>query len=322
MSETTKDQSVETLRGIALILLVGFHAVEEGYPQIYEYFIYSFNYVRMPLFTIISGFIYALRPVNVGSEWVFFLGKVRRVIVPLIAVETLYFVMSNTFRGNWNEFSKMWEIYFFVYEHFWFLQAIFFIFLTYLIIDRFKLIETVEKWFILMVLVVLLSLFLPKSNFLSFVGYLYLLPYFTLGYGFNRFNQQLFTKPIILVMSVAFIVNTVIHQLIWFGYINLFHDKISVISICGGITSTFLLFRYRFTIPSLAILGGYSYTVYLFHGFGISLMGKINNIIGIHNFSYFIDFSLQLCAGIVSGILVHNLAGKYSLTRRLFLGKR
>lgn len=322
MSETSKDQSIETLRGIALVLLVAFHAVEDSYPLIYEYFIYSFNYVRMPLFTIISGFIYALRPVTQGSEWVFFVGKVRRIIVPLIVVETLYFTMSNAFRGQWSAFSKMWEIYFFIYEHFWFLQAIFFIFLTYLIIDRSKLIETVEKWFICMVLSVLISLFLPKSNFLGFTGYLYLLPYFTLGYGFNRFGNQLFTKPIILIILIAFVINTVIHQLIWFGYIDIFHDKISVISICGGITSTFLLFRYRFTIPSLAILGSYSYTVYLFHGFGISLMGKINNIIGVHHFSYFMDFSLQLCAGIAGGILVHNLAGKYSISRRLFLGKR
>jgi len=47
MSETTKDQSVETLRTIALILLIGLHASEDFYPKIYEYILYSLDYLRV-----------------------------------------------------------------------------------------------------------------------------------------------------------------------------------------------------------------------------------------------------------------------------------
>src|SRR5262245_49340482 len=60
-----KELAVETLRGAAIVLLVAFHAIGEfsnggkaaGDTGFYSHFNYSLNYLRMPLFTVISGFI-------------------------------------------------------------------------------------------------------------------------------------------------------------------------------------------------------------------------------------------------------------------------
>lgn len=321
MSETSKDQAVETLRAIALILLVGFHAAEEHYPKIYEYILYSFNYIRMPLFTMISGFVYALRPVSAGSEQVFFLGKVRRIIVPLIVVETIYFLMQTAIKGEWSKLSEVWRIYFFSYEYFWFLQAVFLIFLTFLVLDRSKLLEKIEHWFVWIIISVFLSLFVPKTFFFSIEGYLYLLPYFSLGYGINRYGKQLFVPLIVNTALFAFVIGFAIHQLIWFQLIDIPHVPTSLLALCVGLNGVFLLFRFRFHIPILAKLGGYSYTVYLYHGIGISIMFKISGVLGLHDW-YFIEFIIKIIGGIGLGLLMDHFCSYYSLTRRLFLGKR
>jgi|WetSurMetagenome_2_1015567.scaffolds.fasta_scaffold44507_2 glucans biosynthesis protein C len=321
MSETSKDQAVETLRAIALILLVAFHSAETYYPKIYEYILYSFNYIRMPLFTMISGFVYALRPVNKGSEKVFFQGKVRRIIVPLIVVETIYFTMQMITKGEWNKLSEIWRVYFFSYEYFWFLQAVFLIFLTFLVLDRFKLIEKVEQWFSWLIMSVFISLFVPKTFFLSLEGYFYLLPYFSLGYGINRYGKQLFVPLIVNAALFAFVISFTIHQLIWFQLIDIPHVPISVLALCVGLNGVFLLFRFRFNIPILAKLGSYSYTAYLYHGIGISIVFKIMGILGLHE-QYLIEFILKIIVGIGLGLLMDHFCSYYSLTRRLFLGKR
>ena len=320
MSETTKDQSIETLRTIALILLIGLHVSEDFYPKIYEYILYSLDYLRMPLFAMISGFVYALRPVNIGNERTFFLGKIKRIIIPFVIVETIYFITQTAIKGDWHKLNEIWQIYFYSYEYFWFLQALFLIFLTFLVLDRFKWLEKVEHWFVWIIISVLLSLFIPKTFFLSIEGYFYLLPYFTLGYGVSRYGKVLFVALIIRMAFIAFLLGFTIHQLIWFEILNIPHVEISALGLCVGMNWVFLVFYFRFNIPLLAKLGSYSYTVYLYHGFGISVAFKMMGLLGLHEM-YFLEFLLKMIVGIGVGLLVDNIANRYSITKRLFLGK-
>ena len=59
----TKEDSIETLRGIAILLIVVFHCIPEvPIPSgefDYAHLAYSFRLIRVPLFTAISGYIYA-----------------------------------------------------------------------------------------------------------------------------------------------------------------------------------------------------------------------------------------------------------------------
>src|SRR5688500_6001125 len=66
-----RDIPIETMRGIACVLLVAFHVIGDSATagihvaddSGFRYFANSFQYVRMPLFSFISGVVYAWRPV-------------------------------------------------------------------------------------------------------------------------------------------------------------------------------------------------------------------------------------------------------------------
>src|SRR5690348_13562586 len=67
---------VQTLRGVACLLLVAFHAIGSASTSIlhvpddspYRRFTNLFVHVRMPLFTFLSGLVYAYRPIRAGHE--------------------------------------------------------------------------------------------------------------------------------------------------------------------------------------------------------------------------------------------------------------
>lgn len=90
------------LRGLTCILLVAYHVV--GIPgagmqvadgSIYRYAADSFELINMPLFTLISGLVYALNPAWVEMHAIFFLKKLRRLGFPFLVVSALcYFLQT------------------------------------------------------------------------------------------------------------------------------------------------------------------------------------------------------------------------------------
>src|SRR6185503_21212738 len=74
-SAFTESQRIGTLRGLACVLLVAFHVVgsepstglHAGEGSAYRQFAYLFQHIRMPLFTFLSGFVYAYRPLRAGE---------------------------------------------------------------------------------------------------------------------------------------------------------------------------------------------------------------------------------------------------------------
>lgn len=67
-----KNPHIETLRGIAIFLVVAGHVIGStpiggmkiDFPSIWRFLYLWIDYLQMPLFTIIAGWVYALRPVE------------------------------------------------------------------------------------------------------------------------------------------------------------------------------------------------------------------------------------------------------------------
>ena len=86
---------VETLRGLACVLLVAFHVIGShassglhvGEDSIYRQFANLFMHLRMPLFTFLSGFVYAYRPVTQAQTGAFAEKKLIRLLLPLLAYQ-------------------------------------------------------------------------------------------------------------------------------------------------------------------------------------------------------------------------------------------
>lgn len=83
-----KDWSIEVLRGVAILLVVAYHvisgqsfAVPDGRYSIFHHLSSLFDCVRMPLFTVITGYVFALRPVR-GSLAAFYRGNILNAYWP------------------------------------------------------------------------------------------------------------------------------------------------------------------------------------------------------------------------------------------------
>ena len=87
-----------------------------------------------------------------------------------------------------------------------------------------------------------------------------------------------------------------------------------------GAAAAVLLFRFRVTIEWLARLGGYAYTIFLFHVFGTA--GVAFLLRKIHISSEFIQFSMSLGAGLLAPVLVDHACRKNSWSSLFLLGLR
>jgi surface polysaccharide O-acyltransferase-like enzyme len=173
---------INTLRGLACIFLVFFHAVGSNQYlglKISEGALRDLNdvlaYVRMPLFTFLSGVVYGLRPFS--GDWVRFLrGKLRRLVLPLLFVGTAFAVLQVVFRkGGLGELA--W-IHIYPVAHFWFIQSLFWIFLCVAVVDGIK-VGSKRTFFALIIgLALFLFLFSPRPEIFSISGVIYLLPFF------------------------------------------------------------------------------------------------------------------------------------------------
>lgn len=118
--------SIETLRGIAILLVVVGHVIGSDpdggmkidFPHPLRYLYVWIDYIQMPLFTAIAGWVYALKPVAApGGFSTFARKKALRLLVPMAAVGTLYFMVQYFMPGTngKGELGRLWRIYVFPY---------------------------------------------------------------------------------------------------------------------------------------------------------------------------------------------------------------
>src|SRR6478609_4484880 len=134
----TRDKSLDTVRGIACVLLVLYHVVggnsesglRLGPDSEYQEVNQALAFVRMPLFTFLSGVVYALRPVAPGVGRHFAAGKLKRLLLPFICVSVLFAILQKLTPGtnaklDWAEIPLVviWP-----YAHLWFIAALLLVF--------------------------------------------------------------------------------------------------------------------------------------------------------------------------------------------------
>ena len=86
LPRSTRDPRVETLRGLAILLVVAEHVIGQDSSNglrlpddsLYLYASHSLDFVRMPLFTFLSGAVYAMRPLAPGGARGFLRGKAKK----------------------------------------------------------------------------------------------------------------------------------------------------------------------------------------------------------------------------------------------------
>ncbi|MCB0821975.1 MAG: acyltransferase [Bacteroidales bacterium] len=330
-----KDASVETLRGFAIILVVLGHVIGSDSgggmrvsdDSFLRYIYYTFEYLRMPLFTVISGWVYALRPASKLNFKSFTMKKVRRIIYPMIFVGATYYLLQYFTPGTnaKSPLQDIWQIVVFPYTLYWYLPSLFIVFLLISGLDALKAIETKIQWaYILLAAVIFLIVrdqFIPEAvpNYFSFKGAVYLLPFFIIGVGLKRFKDIFANRYLNFSLLAILAFSLLIQQLSWFDVIDYELSKRNGIGLLIGITGTILFFKIKWRVNWLIWFGSYAYTIYLFHSFGTSGGRILIKAAGISNtFSVFI---VSLLLGLLLPVLIEKILDPIPLTRMLFLGR-
>jgi len=331
-----QNNSVQTLRGFAIILVVMGHVIGYKYDEgmkvaddsFWRYIYYSLEYFRMPLFTVISGWVYTLRPVSKETIVRFINGKARRLLVPLVAVGLVYFVIRLITPGTNRavHIEDIWQIFVYKYDLYWYLPSLFWVFIIISFIEYQKWMKTISSWVtVLIISIVLLSvrnIYLSEvPNYFGVIGMFYLIPFFVIGIGIGRFDSLMSNKTFVSVMAFLFIGGIIIQQLAWFNVIELpFHGKSSPLGLLVGMTGTIVLFRIHLLIRWLVYIGGFSYAIYLFHVFGTAGSRIFLTKLGLD--SPVIIFFVSLAIGIALPIVMEMVIDRFKLTRYLFLGRK
>lgn len=292
-----RDLSIDSLRGIAILLMVAGHVIggesDRGMAvaddSIWRYYYVGLADIRMPLFAMLSGYVYALRPISkIDSLPRLITGKSRRLLVPLLTVGTLFFFTQLLVPGTNSkpELNDAWKVYVYSIEHLWFLQAIFLIFVIVGLLDAFDVLKSPKRWTLAVALASTIYLFVtvsPIYNVFSLTGVIRLLPFFLLGYGFNKFRSKLETKSVLTGCVIGFL--ALYPVLLWTiaeGFVSHI-PPVRAVKISVGLfgVSILMLLRQRIKWHGLAWIGQYSFSVYLLHVFGSAGTRIVLDKIGI-----------------------------------------
>ncbi|GAA1510482.1 fucose 4-O-acetylase-like acetyltransferase [Agromyces terreus] len=279
-----RDLSIESLRGLAIVLMVAGHVIGGDGSRgmtVADDSLWRWSYVflediRMPLFAALSGFVYAFRPVSTSAGYGRMVtGKVRRLLVPLVTVGTAFFVLQTVVPGTnvSGSASEIWRVYLYGTGHFWFLQAIFLIFLAVGVLDLLGLLRRRRSWIVAVAAssVLYVAVLLPEAwDVFSVNGAIRLLPFFLLGYGVHRFVANPPPLGLLVPTAAAFVAVYALRVLDIAGVVDLVGagERASRIAVGLAATLLLLLMRDRIRVGFLAWLGPFAFAIYLLHVFG------------------------------------------------------
>lgn len=329
-----RDVPVDTLRGVAIILMVAGHVLggdsNEG-MQVADDSSWRLGYLlmadlRIPLFTALSGFVYAVRPLHAPEQLSKFArGKLKRLMFPLLTVASLFAVLQAITPGTNGKpvLSQWWMIYLYGHWHFWFLQSIFILLAGIGIANAFGALTTRRSTAVAITATAVLaaSVQIPSPfNVFSINGAIRLAPFFLIGYAVARFwREPRRGRWLLLLLSAALFVARAT-QILSDASVPGALDKALGISLglCG--IATLIVFRAQLSWKPLARLGYFSFSIYLLHVFGTAPVRIALGQLGIT--SEWITFSLCLLVGLALPILFECTFGRVGWISWAFLGQR
>jgi fucose 4-O-acetylase-like acetyltransferase len=275
----TYDHRIDAIRGIACILLVAFHVIGEqashglrvdpDHP--FALFAEIFIHLRMPLFAMLSGFVYGYRPANRGKIGSYFKGKGRRLVLPYLFAATAFAVINTVLGGAYAlPLGDFWQVYVLSYSQFWFIQSVLIMFVVMGLVDI--IFGSDKIWPLATLLAVSCLAFLSPIaegvQVMSLDRAFYLAPFFLGGVFLNRLGSDL-PRMAAWGIAVATLIGLAIHSVDTIREPGLTLDRRTLVGLflALGLSSSLVMFRFR--AGWLETIGRYSYSIYLYHIFAV-----------------------------------------------------
>ena len=315
-------RNLETVRGVACLLLVAYHVVGNTIARglklppssDWHYAMASFDLIRMPLFTILSGFLYGQRRTQLHDLGIFALKKLRRLGLPLLVLTVLTVAGRHWVYG---ERLDLITALIHSYEQFWFLQALLVIFALVALVD--------SVWMPSAGVILILALgaafessrHSELTTLFSIGSALYLLPYFLFGLLLSQSPEILNNRHAGWLAIVVATATVWIHQLSLLGYL----PEITRNSLAGlgcGIAFCILMLRFLPRIQMLHAVARYSYSIYLWH-VAFAAAGRLA-LIAIDIGATWVLFLGSVAVGLVGPILLHKSVHTLPIISTAILG--
>ncbi len=318
------------MRAIAVLLLVMYHVIGSNgaaglgqeYPEPLRLFADFLIDIRMPFFAFIAGYVYGLRPMAPGHYPAFIQGKFRRLYVPGAIAAALYAICAGSVDAeSARSLGDFWEIFFFPYVHYWFLQGILVIFVVFGAVDAASRSRAAIPAFLLACALSLADPYVP-GNPMSVNQAIYLAPFFLLGLVFVRHRSVFTGAPTLLATAclIVVLICSAINLSVLQETGRLSMDRQDLQSLAMGLSICLLAILVLPHVAQFELLGPYAFTIYLYHVFGTAGMRRALHAGGIESVP--MHLVMGLAAGLILPVAIHVLADRHPATRRLVLGMR
>lgn len=323
---SSRDPHLDTLRGLACVLVVAFHVNQGIKPQLGSTSLDFINDVlimmRLPLFTFLSGYLYAMRTRQRGRDGEYLLRRLRLLLLPLMSVTLIHVAVQNHVPGThlYTPSGDIWRALIFPFEHLWFLQAMALIVTAVALLERLEWLSTANRWGLVFI-VANIAYLSPRFSIdlFSINGAIYLSPYFLLGLGAKRFEEDIGRSDIGVLALIVCLGAFIVKGMAVSGTIALSQQMLPKLHLVGGLSVCLVLIRTHFSWSGLAKLGTFSYPIYLFHPFGTAGSRIGLNYIGVK--AAVPHILTGLAVGILLPLIIAACAEQFRFSRLLLLGR-
>ena len=301
--------NIHSVRGLACLLIVAFHVIGDDAGEGlhlpddsgWHYAMKSFVFLRLPLFTVISGYFYGGHRVTRPGFIQFWLRKSQRIALPFACVTIIVWLLRGQVYG---EPRSLLDAFLYGYGQLWFLEALLMIFMARSVWDALARPGSGALALAALTAVMITQSFNEITKFLSLADAVRLTPYFLFGVILRERGEWLRDSKVgLFALAVVAIVLTS-QQFAMQGLANEI-SRTEMPAVLAGMAGAAFLFQRLPQNPVLEAIGAYSYTIFLWHVV-IGAAARLALIaLGIDSTP--ILFVLIFSAAVVGPVILHHM---------------
>ncbi len=298
---------IDSLRGLACLLLVLQHVVggdiSSGLQLDRSHVLVLFNevlsYLRMPLFSVLSGFVYARRPFRQDAGG-FIAGKARRLLIPMLVVGTAFALLQAAVPGSNSQITDWRMLHILPVAHYWFLESLFIIFMVILALEHVSALATTPRFLTVFAVAAAMFVSEPFPVYFGLAGAAYLFPFVLFGLWCGRFARKAIEdQRVPLQLGVAVLLLAVLQALMLAQALPGIRSLTALAIGCGA---CLILLSSGMESTWLATVGRRSFAIFLFHSVASAASRIALTKMGL------ISLSVMVPVGLMAGVALPALA--------------